>query len=235
MSSNAASASRSTSNCGDPILSPTTDSSISTPLSPATAGLEGGGPLQNLIHGIQHLAKDTRELLKDTNYRLGGTVSASSSSSSVATPNAAAAVTSSSSSSSSNLGGSNVVSPVTSSTFSNILSAADPNSSSNSSSSSTSSNTNRSRSNSYSTNYSFTNNNMGIATMNGEVIGGLPYNKTKVIYIVRQLGNEVLGANIVTQWEIFMKSLVRLQKFINQQAKLYQIQVGDRYKPYTIL
>jgi hypothetical protein len=58
----------------------------------------------------------------------------------------------------------------------------------------------------------------------GFVIMSVPSNgkedkktKTRVVYIVRQLGNEALGASSVTQWEAFMDSLVRLRSFLSKE------------------
>jgi hypothetical protein len=38
--------------------------------------------------------------------------------------------------------------------------------------------------------------------------------KTHVVYTIRQLGNEALGASLVTQWEVFIESLLRLRKIL---------------------
>jgi hypothetical protein len=42
--------------------------------------------------------------------------------------------------------------------------------------------------------------------------------KTKVVYTIRQLGNEALGANMVSQWEAFIESLLSLRKCINNAS-----------------
>jgi hypothetical protein len=40
---------------------------------------------------------------------------------------------------------------------------------------------------------------------------------TKLVFMLRQLGHEVLGANLITQWEVFAKSLVRLREFLTEE------------------
>lgn len=38
---------------------------------------------------------------------------------------------------------------------------------------------------------------------------------TKIVYIMRQLGNEAIGASRESQWEVFMQSLVKLRKALS--------------------